>query len=67
MVRLSEKGAELCAVLKNMNARHVEALAKVDLKSEDIAICRQTLRGLQQFWSRSVEPSLFGGMAPAAI
>src|SRR5277367_794580 len=67
MVRLSEKGAELCAVLKNMNARHVEALEKVDMKSEDIAICRQTLRGLQQFWSRSVEPSLFGGMAPATI
>jgi len=67
MVRLSEKGAELCALLKNMNARHVEALEKVNLKSEDIAICRQTLRGLQQFWSRSAEPSLFGGMAPAMI
>lgn len=67
MVRLSEKGAELCAVLKNMNARHGEALAKVDLKSEDIAICGQTLRGLQQFWSRSAQPSLLGGMMPAAI
>jgi DNA-binding MarR family transcriptional regulator len=67
MVRLSEKGAELCAVLKNMNARHGEALAKVDLKSEDIAICGQTLRGLQQFWSRSAQPSLLGGLMPAPI
>lgn len=65
MVRLSEKGAELCAVLKNMNARHIEGLSKVDLKSEDIAVCRQTLRGLQQFWSRSVESSLLGGLMPA--
>jgi DNA-binding MarR family transcriptional regulator len=67
MVRLSEKGAALCAILKNMNARHGEALAKVDLRSEDIAICGQTLRGLQQFWSRSAQPSLLGGMMPAAI
>ena len=67
MVRLSSKGAELCVLLKNMNERHVEALEKVDLKSEDIAICRQTLRGLQQFWNRSAESSLFGGMEPALI
>jgi DNA-binding MarR family transcriptional regulator len=60
MVRLSEKGAELCAILKNMNARHIEALAQGAVKSEDIAICRQTLRGLQQFWSRSIEPGLSG-------
>ena len=66
MVRLSEKGSELCAVLKNMNARHVEALSHGSLKIEDLAICRQTLRGLQQFWSRSVEPSLLGGMTHAA-
>jgi len=44
MVRLSEKGAELCAILKNMNARHLEALTNGNLKSEDIAIWRQTLR-----------------------
>ena len=67
MVRLSEKGSELCAILKNMNARHLEALANGNLKSEDIAICRQTLRGLQQFWSRSAEAGGFGGVSRIAI
>ncbi len=67
MVRLSEKGAELCAILKNMNARHLEALTNGNLKSEDIAICRQTLRGLQQFWSRSAEAGALGGMGRIAI
>jgi len=60
MVRLSSKGAELCALLKNMNERHVEALSQRGLKSEDIATCRQTLRGLQQFWSYSAELGLLG-------
>ena len=67
MVRLSEKGAQLCTVLKSMNARHIEGLSKVDLRSEDIAVCRQTLRGLQQFWSRSIESTLLGGLMPATV
>ena len=60
MVRLSTKGAELCVLLKNMNERHVEALSQQGLKSEDVATCRQTLRGLQQFWSYSSELGLLG-------
>jgi len=56
MVRASRKGAELCVVLKDMNARHLKALSQGNLKSEDLAVCRQTLRGLQQFWSRAIEP-----------
>lgn len=66
MVRVSEKGIQLCAILKNMNERHVAALSKGDLKSEDLAACRQTLRGLQQFWSRSVEPNMLSGMVQVA-
>lgn len=66
MVRVSEKGAELCAILKNMNDRHVEALTRSSVKSEDLASCRQTLRGLQQFWSRSVEPALMNDMVRVA-
>src|ERR1700753_1127118 len=62
MVRLSDKGAKLFAVLKRMNARHGEALAKVDFRSEDLATCRQMLRGLQQFWSRSLDAAMFGGL-----
>lgn len=59
MVRVSDKGAELCGILKEMNDRHVKALSHGTLNSEDIATCRQTLRGLQQFWSRAVEPGSF--------
>jgi DNA-binding MarR family transcriptional regulator len=60
MVRLSAKGAELCAMLKEMNDRHVASLSQGNLKSEDLAICRQTLRSLQQFWSHAVEPGMLG-------
>ena len=67
MVRASKKAEELCAVLNQMKDRHIEALSQGDLKREDIAICRQTLRGLQQFWSRTVEPGLAGGMARAGL
>ena len=67
MVRVSEKGAELCDVLRHMNARHVEALSRGSLNSEDIATCRQTLRGLQQFWSRAIEPGAFGGAVRVGI
>jgi DNA-binding MarR family transcriptional regulator len=59
MVRVSDKGAELCKILQDMNDRHVAALSQGTLNSDDIAACRQTLRGLQQFWSRAVEPGAF--------
>ena len=63
MVRASKKAEELCAVLNDMKERHVAALSQGDLNLEDIAICRRTLRGLQQFWSRAVEPGIAGAMA----
>jgi DNA-binding MarR family transcriptional regulator len=62
MVRASEKGAKLCAILTDMNARHVKALSQGDLKSEDLAICRQTLRDLQRFWTRTIDPRGAGGV-----
>src|ERR1700688_3430035 len=52
MVRNSPKGAELCAVLQEMTARHIQALARDGFKMEDLITCRQVLRTLQSFWSR---------------
>jgi DNA-binding MarR family transcriptional regulator len=52
MVRSSERGAELCALLQEMNNRHVKALTKGNFKMEDLITCRQVLRTLQRFWSR---------------
>ena len=52
MVRNSEKGAELCGILKDMNGRHIEALKRANFKEEDLVTCRQMLRTMQHFWSR---------------
>ena len=55
MVHASDKGAELCCILRNMHARHVEDLSRESLKIEEIATCERTLRSLQQFWTRSFD------------
>jgi DNA-binding MarR family transcriptional regulator len=55
MVRSSEKGAELCVLLQDMNNRHVQALAKGNFKMEDLITTRQMLRTLQRFWSRTAD------------
>jgi DNA-binding MarR family transcriptional regulator len=60
IVRNSEKGMELCGLLKNMNARHLEALSKANFREADLNICRSTLRTLQQFWSRTIQPARLG-------
>jgi DNA-binding MarR family transcriptional regulator len=67
MVRASKKGAELCALLTRMNERHVNDLSSGSLKVEDLAICRQTLRGLQQFWSRAIDPRMPASMVAVGI
>jgi DNA-binding MarR family transcriptional regulator len=60
IVRNSKKGLELCAMLKSMNARHLDAMSKADFKMEDLNVCRHTLRALQQFWSRTIQPARLG-------
>ncbi len=64
MVRNSERGAELCALLQDMNARHIQALSKGNFKMEDLATCRQMLRTLQRFWSRAGDVEPAGGLQP---
>jgi DNA-binding MarR family transcriptional regulator len=59
MVRSSQKGADLCAMLQGMNARHISALDRSDFKVEDLSSCRQMLRTLQRSWSQG------GGAGPA--
>jgi DNA-binding MarR family transcriptional regulator len=60
IVRNSEKGLELCSMLKSMNARHLDAMSRANFKLEDLNICRHTLRALQQFWSRTIQPARMG-------
>jgi DNA-binding MarR family transcriptional regulator len=60
IVRNSEKGLELCAMLKAMNARHLDAMSLANFKLEDLDTCRRTLRSLQQFWSRMIQPARIG-------
>jgi DNA-binding MarR family transcriptional regulator len=54
MIRNSGKGLELCEKLKAMNARHLEAMSKANVKLEDLETCRRTLASLQKFWSRTI-------------
>jgi DNA-binding MarR family transcriptional regulator len=60
MVRNSEKGLKLCAMLKSMNARHLEAMSRANFQLEDLDTCRSTLRALQRFWSRMIQPGRLG-------
>jgi DNA-binding MarR family transcriptional regulator len=55
MVRASDKGEQLCGVLKRMNERHISALAENELKSDDLDTCLQTLLSLQRFWGRALD------------
>jgi DNA-binding MarR family transcriptional regulator len=67
MVRNSPKGIDLCAILQEMNARHIAALSKGALKLEELIACRQTLHTLRQAWSRSGEAeSAMGVSSPLA-
>ena len=52
MVRNSPKGAVLCGILKDMNARHIEAMTSGNYNEKDLVTCRQMLRTMQRFWSR---------------
>lgn len=57
MVRNSEKGADLCARLQEMNDHYLDTLRDGALSREDINKCSKTLRSLQQMWSRAGEAS----------
>jgi DNA-binding MarR family transcriptional regulator len=57
MVRNSEKGADLCAKLQEMNEHHLDSLRNGALSREELTKCGKTLRNLQQLWSRAGEAS----------
>jgi DNA-binding MarR family transcriptional regulator len=64
MVRNSEKGLALCAVLKDLNARRLAALTQMSCREEDLLTCRQTLRRVQHFWDRAGDVTRLGTIAP---
>ena len=55
MVRNSEKGLALCAVLRGMNARRLAALSRTNCPEDGLQSCRQMLRRLQHFWDRATD------------
>jgi DNA-binding MarR family transcriptional regulator len=67
MVRASPKGADLCAALKSMNERHLNGLSQGAVKTEDLVSCRKTLKGLQEFWTRAIEPGAMAAAARSAV
>jgi DNA-binding MarR family transcriptional regulator len=64
MVRNSEKGLALCAVLQDVNARRLAALSQTNCREEDLQTCRQTLRKVQHVWDRAVDIARFGTFEP---
>jgi DNA-binding MarR family transcriptional regulator len=66
IVRNSEKGLQLFAMLTKMNARHLEGLSRANFKLEDLETCRRTLRTLQQFWNRTIRPARMAPESHAA-
>jgi DNA-binding MarR family transcriptional regulator len=56
MVRNSDKGKQICALIKDMNSRHVDDMARLDLPDADFAGCRRILQDVEQFWARLAEP-----------
>ena len=69
MVRNSQKGADLCARLQEMNAHHLDAMGTSATSQDDLARCGKTLRNLQQLWSRAGETrgNLGGTRQPAQV
>jgi len=65
MVRNSEKGLALCAVLEDVNTRRLAALSQTNCREEDLQTCRQTLRRVQHVWDRAVDITRFGKFAPS--
>jgi DNA-binding MarR family transcriptional regulator len=55
MVRNSDKGLALCAVLREMNERYIAAVSQANCREEDLLTCRQTLRTLHHVWSRAAD------------
>lgn len=53
MVRNSESGLALCAVLQELNARRLDALNQMSCSDEELLTCRQVLRKMQHFWDRA--------------
>lgn len=64
MVRSSEKGLALCAVLQDVNARRLVALGQTNCREEDLQTCRRTLRSVQHIWDRASDIARFGTVTP---
>src|SRR5436309_2275676 len=67
-VRLTDKGQDLRKKITVMHQRHVAALMKGPLKSEDFITVHGTLRRLDRFWTQLVElgPRALQMVSPAA-
>ncbi|MGH6741955.1 MAG: MarR family winged helix-turn-helix transcriptional regulator [Bradyrhizobium sp.] len=67
-VRLTDKGHDLRKKITAMHQRHVGALSKGPLKSEDLVAVHGTLRRLDRFWTQLVElgPRALQLISPAA-
>jgi DNA-binding MarR family transcriptional regulator len=59
-VRLTEKGLKLRGQLILMHQRHIEMLNQTVISEQDLQATTETLRRLERFWVRALDPSFFG-------
>lgn len=55
MVRNSERGLALRAILRDMNARRLATFNETTHRDEDLQACRRMLRLVQHFWGRAAD------------
>jgi len=58
-LKLSARGAELCAALKQLEASHIEGLARNETEAEDLDATYRTLRRLERTWTDVIRYDAF--------
>jgi len=59
-IKLTASGLKLRKALDEVFTRHVEALARANLKPKDFANLEQLLRRLEQFWIAGIGRGGYG-------
>ena len=62
-VRLTEKGLKLRGQLISMHQRHIAMLDRTAITEQELQATTETLRRLERFWIRALDPSFFGANA----
>ena len=66
-VRLTEKGLKLRGQLVSMHQRHIAMLDRTAITEQELQATTETLRRLERFWFRALDPSFSGRQSRYAV